>query len=149
MPFPRVCHTVGKVLPSAWQGCAIRMANICQRHGKAFTLAWQNRLFGIRNLTYDNLQTFFDGDLWIITRIKKTNTDSNIRLVSAQTKRVSAFHRSETTRTETGKRIEYITIIRLSNEILHLQLETFLILFIQNKSPSTTAAIIGNIGVTA
>lgn len=35
----------------------------------------------VRNLTYDNLQTFFDGDLWIITRRKKTNTDSNIRLL--------------------------------------------------------------------
>ena len=28
-----------------------------------------------------NLQTFFDGNLWIITRRKKTNTESNIRLL--------------------------------------------------------------------
>ena len=35
----------------------------------------------VKNLTYDNLQTFFDGNLWIITRRKKTNTDSNIRLL--------------------------------------------------------------------
>ncbi len=35
----------------------------------------------VRNLTTDNLQTFFDGNLWIITRRKKTNTESNIRLL--------------------------------------------------------------------
>lgn len=35
----------------------------------------------VKNLTYDNLQTFFDGNLWIITRRKKTNIDSNIRLL--------------------------------------------------------------------
>lgn len=35
----------------------------------------------VKNLTADNLQTFFDGNLWIITRRKKTNTDSNIRLL--------------------------------------------------------------------
>ncbi len=35
----------------------------------------------VKNLTYDNLQTFFDGNLWIITRRKKTNTESNIRLL--------------------------------------------------------------------
>ena len=29
----------------------------------------------------DRLQTFFDGNLWIITRRKKTNTESNIRLL--------------------------------------------------------------------
>ena len=33
----------------------------------------------VKNLTTDNLQTFFDGNLWIITRRKKTNTESNIR----------------------------------------------------------------------
>lgn len=32
----------------------------------------------VKNLTNDNLQTFFDGNLWIITRRKKTNTESNI-----------------------------------------------------------------------
>jgi len=35
----------------------------------------------VKNLTNDNLQTFFDGNLWIITRRKKTNTESNIRLL--------------------------------------------------------------------
>ncbi len=35
----------------------------------------------VKSLTTDNLQTFFDGNLWIITRRKKTNTDSNIRLL--------------------------------------------------------------------
>jgi integrase len=35
----------------------------------------------VKNLTADNLQTFFDGNLWIITRRRKTNTDSNIRLL--------------------------------------------------------------------
>ena len=35
----------------------------------------------VKNLTIDRLQTFFDGNLWIITRRKKTNTASNIRLL--------------------------------------------------------------------
>ncbi len=35
----------------------------------------------IKNLTRDNLQTFLDGHLWIITRRQKTNVDSNIRLL--------------------------------------------------------------------
>lgn len=35
----------------------------------------------VKNLTMDNLQTFFDGNLWIIARRKKTNTESNIRLL--------------------------------------------------------------------
>jgi len=35
----------------------------------------------VKKLTTDNLQTFFDGNLWIITRRRKTNTDSNIRLL--------------------------------------------------------------------
>ena len=35
----------------------------------------------VKNLTEDNLQTFFDSNLWIITRRKKTNTKSNIRLL--------------------------------------------------------------------
>ncbi len=35
----------------------------------------------VKNLTADHLQTFFDGNLWIITRRKKTNTESNIRLL--------------------------------------------------------------------
>lgn len=35
----------------------------------------------VKNPTNDNLQAFFDGNLWIITRRKKTNTDSNIRLL--------------------------------------------------------------------
>ena len=35
----------------------------------------------VKNLTTDHLQTFFDGNLWIITRRKKTNTESNIRLL--------------------------------------------------------------------
>jgi site-specific recombinase XerD len=35
----------------------------------------------VKNLTTDNLQTFFDGNLWIITRRRKTNTESNMRLL--------------------------------------------------------------------
>lgn len=35
----------------------------------------------VKNLTAGRLQTFFDGNLWIITRRKKTNTESNIRLL--------------------------------------------------------------------
>jgi len=35
----------------------------------------------VKNLTYDHLQTFFDGNLWIITHRQKTNTESNIRLL--------------------------------------------------------------------
>lgn len=35
----------------------------------------------VKNLTRDNLQTAFDGNLWIITRRQKTNTDSSIRLL--------------------------------------------------------------------
>ena len=35
----------------------------------------------VKNLTADRLQTFFDGNLWIITRRKKTNTESSIRLL--------------------------------------------------------------------
>ena len=35
----------------------------------------------VKNLTNDNLQTFFDGNLWIITHRQKTNSDSNIRLL--------------------------------------------------------------------
>ena len=35
----------------------------------------------VKNLTADLLQTFFDGNLWIITRRKKTNTESNIRIL--------------------------------------------------------------------
>lgn len=50
----------------------------------------------VKNLTYDNLQTFFDGDLWIITRRKKTNTDSNIRLLDVP-KRIIEKYRGLTT----------------------------------------------------
>ncbi len=35
----------------------------------------------VKNLTRDNLQTSFDGHLWIITRRQKTNTDSSIQLL--------------------------------------------------------------------
>lgn len=35
----------------------------------------------VKNLTKDNIQTSFDGHLWIITRRQKTNTDSSIRLL--------------------------------------------------------------------
>ncbi|MFV0289287.1 MAG: site-specific integrase [Mangrovibacterium sp.] len=35
----------------------------------------------VKSLTVDNLQTFFDGKMWIISRRKKTNTESNIRLL--------------------------------------------------------------------
>ena len=39
------------------------------------------RLWDVKNLTAGRLQIFFDGNLWIITRRKKTNTESNIRLL--------------------------------------------------------------------
>lgn len=35
----------------------------------------------VKNLTTDNLQTMFDGNLWIVTRRKKTNTETRIRLL--------------------------------------------------------------------
>lgn len=35
----------------------------------------------VKNLTNDNLQTFFDGNMWIIIQRKKTNTEPNIRLL--------------------------------------------------------------------
>lgn len=35
----------------------------------------------VKALTTDRFQTFFDGNLWIITRRRKTNTESNIRLL--------------------------------------------------------------------
>lgn len=50
----------------------------------------------VKNLTCDNLQTFFDGDLWIITRRTKTNTDSNIRLLDVS-KRIIEKYRGLTT----------------------------------------------------
>lgn len=40
----------------------------------------------VKNLTNDNLQTFFYGNLWIITKRKKTNTESNIRLLDVPRK---------------------------------------------------------------
>ena len=39
----------------------------------------------------DNLQTFFDGNLWIITRRKKTNTESNIRLLDVPRKIIEKY----------------------------------------------------------
>lgn len=44
MPFATFRHAVGKVLPSCWQGCAIGMANVCQRDGKALPIRWQNTI---------------------------------------------------------------------------------------------------------
>ena len=35
----------------------------------------------VKYLTNDNLKASFDGNLWIITRRQKTNTDSSIRLL--------------------------------------------------------------------
>lgn len=35
----------------------------------------------VKNLTTDNLQTFFDGNLWIITKRQKTNIQLSIRLL--------------------------------------------------------------------
>ena len=40
-------------------------------------LSWTDRT----NLTKANLQTSFDGHLWIITNRQKTGTESNIRLL--------------------------------------------------------------------
>lgn len=45
----------------------------------------------VKNLTTDNLQTFFDGNLWIITRRKKTNTESNIRLLDVPKKIIEKY----------------------------------------------------------
>ena len=45
----------------------------------------------VKNLTTDNLQTFFDGNLWIITRRKKTNTESNIRLLGVPQKIIEKY----------------------------------------------------------
>ncbi len=45
----------------------------------------------VKNLTEDNLQTFFDGNLWIITRRKKTNTESNIRLLDVPRKIIENY----------------------------------------------------------
>lgn len=45
----------------------------------------------VKNLTTDNLQTFFDGNLWIITRRKKTNTESNIRLLDVPLKIIEKY----------------------------------------------------------
>ena len=50
-------------------------------------LAYSN----VKNLTTDNLQTFFDGNLWIITRRKKTNTESNIRLLDVPRKIIEKY----------------------------------------------------------
>ncbi len=47
----------------------------------------------VKNLTTDNLQTFFDGNLWIITRRKKTNTESNIRLLDVPQKIIEKYKR--------------------------------------------------------
>lgn len=47
----------------------------------------------VKNLTTDNLQTFFDGNLWIITRRKKTNTESNIRLLDVPQKIIEKHQR--------------------------------------------------------
>ncbi len=45
----------------------------------------------VKNLTEDNLQTFFDGNLWIITRRMKTNTESNIRLLDVPRKIIEKY----------------------------------------------------------
>ena len=49
----------------------------------------------IKNLTKNNLQTFLDGHLWIITRRQKTNVDSNIRLLDVP-KRIIAKYEGQT-----------------------------------------------------
>ena len=45
----------------------------------------------VKNLTTDNLQTFFDGNIWSITRRKKTNTESNIRLLDVPRKIIEKY----------------------------------------------------------
>ena len=40
----------------------------------------------VKNLTTDRLQPFFDDNLWIIIRRKKTNTESNIRMLDVPKK---------------------------------------------------------------
>lgn len=49
-------------------------------------VTFQRYYSDVKNLTTDNLQTFFEGDLWIITRRKKINTESNIRLLNVPQK---------------------------------------------------------------
>lgn len=49
-------------------------------------VTFQRYYSDVKNLTTDNLQTFFEGNLWIITRRKKTNTESNIRLLNVPQK---------------------------------------------------------------
>ncbi len=45
----------------------------------------------VKNLTTDNLQMFFDGNLWIITRRRKTNADSNIRLLDVSKRIIEKY----------------------------------------------------------
>ena len=49
-------------------------------------VTFQRYYSDVKNLTTANLQTFFEGNLWIITRRKKTNTESNIRLLNVPQK---------------------------------------------------------------
>ena len=46
----------------------------------------------VKNLTKDNLQTSFDGHLWIITRRQKTNTDSSIRLLEVPKRIIEKYN---------------------------------------------------------
>lgn len=45
----------------------------------------------VKNLMEDNLQTFFDGNLWIIIRRKKTNTEPNIHLLDVPRKIIEKY----------------------------------------------------------
>ncbi len=45
----------------------------------------------VKNLTTENIQTFFDGNQWIITRRNKTNTESNIRLLDVPQKIIEKY----------------------------------------------------------
>ena len=54
-------------------------------------VTFQRYYSDVKNLTTDNLQTFFEGDLWIITRRKKTNTESNIRLLDVPRKIIEKY----------------------------------------------------------
>lgn len=46
----------------------------------------------VRKLTNDNLQTFIDGNLWIVIRRKKTNTESNIRLLDVPRRIIEKYN---------------------------------------------------------
>lgn len=64
---------ISKEMPNERLECIRDVFCFCALTGLAYA--------DVKGLTTDNLQTMFDGNLWIITRRKKTNTESRIRLL--------------------------------------------------------------------